>query len=315
MDINVIDGRKSFIDCNDLLDSVSSIVENDRIHLDEPMKNHTSFKIGGSAALLLELSSIVEIKKVIDLLKKYEVKYFIMGNGSNLLVADEGYSGVVLKLADTFNRVSIEDGYVRAEAGILLSTLSKVIAKESLIGFEFASGIPGTVGGAISMNAGAYDGEMKDCVETVTVLSEDGEILTLSNNDMNFGYRISDVRIKNYIVLETLFKFEKGDINVIKEKTIDFTSRRTSKQPLTLPSAGSMFKRPVGYYAGKLIDDSGLRGVRIGDAQISELHCGFVVNRGNATCKEVIELIKMVQKVVRDNFSVELEAEVRYLGG
>lgn len=314
MNINSNDTRKSFVDCKDIMSEIRNVISEERVHLDEPMKLHTSFRIGGPAALLLEVSSVDEIRKLINLFKENDVKYFIMGNGSNLLVSDNGYSGIVVKIADTFNDVKIEGNYVKVQAGVLLSTLSKEIAREELIGFEFASGIPGTVGGAISMNAGAYDGEMKDCVESVKVLTVDGEILDLSNKEMNFGYRNSNVRIKNYIVLETVFKLDKGDKALIQEKTADFTNRRTSKQPLTLPSAGSMFKRPVGYYAGKLIDDSGLRGVRIGDAQISEKHCGFVVNRGNATCKQVLELINMVQKVVRDGFSVELEAEVRYLG-
>lgn len=309
------DDRKPFRSLEGLYDEIKKIIPENRLLLDEPMSNHTSFKIGGKTALLIEIGNTKEIVELITLLRNRDAKYFIMGNGSNLLVADAGYTGIVVKLSDYYTDVVITGSRVVAEAGILLSTLSKIIAKDAFIGFEFASGIPGTVGGAVTMNAGAYDGEMIDCVESVKVLTQSGEVLDITNEDMNFGYRISDVKRKHYIVLETTFKFDKGDIEIIKAKTKDFTERRTSKQPLTLPSAGSMFKRPVGYYAGKLIDDSGLRGVRIGDAQVSEKHCGFVVNRGNATCKEVIELIKMVQKVVKDNYGVMLETEVKYLGG
>ncbi len=298
-----------------LYEKINKVVDASRLILNAPMKEHTSFKIGGPAALLIDIASVDEILQVLEILNTNNAKYYVMGNGSNLLVDDEGYTGVIVKLADYLANVTIKNNQVTAESGILLSTLSKIVAKESLIGFEFASGIPGTVGGAITMNAGAYDGEMKDCVVSVKVLKEDGTVEDIVNEDMNFGYRMSDVKVHNYIVLEATYKFEQGDPKVILDKTKDFTERRTSKQPLTLPSAGSMFKRPVGYYAGKLIDDSGLRGARIGDAQISEKHCGFVVNRGKATCKQVLDLIEMVRKVVMDKFGVMLETEVKYLGG
>jgi len=298
-----------------LYEKINKVVDASRLILNAPMKEHTSFKIGGPAALLIDIASVDEILQVLEILNTNNAKYYVMGNGSNLLVDDNGYTGIIVKLADYLANVTIKDNQVTAEAGILLSTLSKIVAKESLIGFEFASGIPGTVGGAVTMNAGAYDGEMKDCVVSVKVLKEDGTVEEIVNEDMNFGYRMSDVKVHNYIVLEATYKFEQGDPKVILEKTKDFTERRTSKQPLTLPSAGSMFKRPVGYYAGKLIDDSGLRGARIGDAQISEKHCGFVVNRGKATCKQVLDLIEMVRKVVMDKFGVMLETEVKYLGG
>jgi UDP-N-acetylmuramate dehydrogenase len=306
---------KPFRSLEGLYGKINKIVDASRMHLNTPMKEHTSFKIGGPAGLLIEIASVDEAVDVIKELKSADANYFIMGNGSNLLVSDDGYTGVVVKLSEYLTNVTINGNEVTAESGILLSTLSKIIAKESLIGFEFASGIPGTVGGAITMNAGAYDGEMKDCVKSVKVLTQEGKVLEFTNENMNFGYRMSDVKVHDYIVLESTFIFEKGEASAISEKTKDFTERRTSKQPLTLPSAGSMFKRPVGYYAGKLIDDSGLRGVRNGDAQISEKHCGFVVNRGNATCKEVLDLIQMVRKVVMDNYGVMLETEVKYLGG
>lgn len=306
---------KPFKEINGLYEKINDHVDQSRLLLDMPMKEHTSFKIGGPAALLIDIASIDEAVEVLKILNHSEAKYYVMGNGSNMLVHDQGYDGVIVKLSEYLTNVTIRGNEVTAESGILLSTLSKIIAKESLIGFEFASGIPGTVGGAITMNAGAYDGEMKDCVVSVKVLKEDGTVEDILNGDMNFGYRMSDVKVHNYIVLETTFRFDKGDPTVILEKTRDFTQRRTSKQPLTLPSAGSMFKRPVGYYAGKLIDDSGLRGARIGDAQVSEKHCGFIVNRGSATCKEVLDLINMVRKVVLDKYGVMLETEVKYLGG
>ncbi|MBN2795217.1 MAG: UDP-N-acetylmuramate dehydrogenase [Clostridia bacterium] len=297
------------------MDKIEKIVPMNRLFLDEPMKNHTSFKIGGPTALLIDIAKTEEIVELIALFENEGVKYFVMGNGSNLLVSDDGYTGIVIKLSDFYDHVHIDGHTVVAQSGILLSTLSKKIVKAGLKGFEFASGIPGTVGGAITMNAGAYDGEMKDCVYNIKVLSRDGKIKVLSNEEMNFGYRISDVKRKDYIVLETTFKFESGDSRAIQDKINDFTFLRTSKQPLTLPSAGSMFKRPPGYFAGKLIDDSGLRGLRVGDAQVSEKHCGFVVNRGEATCREVLDLIDVVKKVVMDNYGVMLETEVKYLGG
>lgn len=302
-------------DVKGIYEDIAKVVEKDRLYLNEAMKEHTYFRIGGPASLIVDIKSADELIKVIECLNKKDALFFVMGNGSNLLVEDQGFPGVILKISQFYDGVTIKGHTVTAQSGVLLSTLSKAIAKENLAGFEFASGIPGTVGGGITMNAGAYDGEMKDWVESVKVLTPDLKVLTLTNEAMNFGYRISDVKRKDYIVLEASFTFELGDPKIIEEKTRDFTEKRTSKQPLALPSAGSMFKRPVGYYAGKLIDDAGLRGVRVGDAQISEKHCGFVVNRGQATCQEVLDLIKMVQKVVMDNYGVVLETEVKYLGG
>jgi UDP-N-acetylmuramate dehydrogenase len=278
------------------------------------MKEHTYFRIGGPASLIVDLKDQEELMDVIRILNEKNAMFFVMGNGSNLLVTDQGFPGVILKISQFFSGIEIKGHKVTSKAGVLLSTLSKKIAEASLEGFEFASGIPGTVGGGVTMNAGAYDGEMKDWVASVKILTQDLEILTLTNQAMNFGYRMSDVKRKDYIVLEATFEFKEGLKEAIFEKINDFTERRTSKQPLTLPSAGSMFKRPVGYYAGKLIDDSGLRGLRLGDAQISEKHCGFVVNRGHATCADVLALIRTVQKVVFDTYGVMLETEVKYLG-
>jgi len=237
-----------------------------------------------------------------------------MGNGSNLLVRDKGFRGVVIKIAENFSDVRVENTKIKAQAGILLSRLSKIIMKKSLEGFEFASGIPGTLGGAVAMNAGAYGGEMKDVLVGCSVINEKGEVIYLNNDELELGYRRSIIQDKGYVVLEVDMKFKKGDYDKIKSINDDLTQRRTSKQPLHLPSAGSTFKRPVGYYAGKLIQDAGLKGVRIGDAQVSDLHSGFIVNVGNATAEDVINLIRLVQKVVRDRFDVELETEVKIIG-
>jgi len=311
----LVHNNKVYSQVPGLYDKIRSIVDSDRLYEMAPMKDHTYFRIGGPASLIVDIKNQEELVEVMRLLNQEDAMFFVMGNGSNLLVADQGFPGVILKISQHYVGIEIEGKQVRAQAGVLLSTLAKAILDESLAGFEFASGIPGTVGGGITMNAGAYDGEMKDWVSQVKVLTQDLEVLTLTNEQMNFAYRNSDVKRKDYIVLEASFDLEAGKMEDIIAKTKDFTERRTSKQPLALPSAGSMFKRPVGYYAGKLIDDSGLRGARIGDAQVSEKHCGFVVNRGQATCQDVQLLIQMVQKVVMDKYGVMLETEVKYLGG
>ncbi len=295
------------------IDLIKSI-NRENILRNEPMKNHTSFKIGGSADILITPDSIAETVFAINYCMDNDLKYYVIGNGSNLLVRDKGIRGIVIKIAEKFSNISIEDTKIRAQAGVLLSRLSKIIMAESLEGFEFASGIPGTLGGAVTMNAGAYGGEMKDVVTGISCINEKGEVINLDKKEIDFGYRRSIIQDKGYIVLEIEMEFNKGDYEKIKEATNDLTFKRTSKQPLHLPSAGSTFKRPEGYYAAKLIDDSDLRGVRFGDAQVSEKHCGFIVNVGNANSEEVLSLIKMVQKVVRDKFDVVLDTEVRIIG-
>jgi UDP-N-acetylmuramate dehydrogenase len=298
----------------DIIKKVQSIINDERVYENEPLKEHTYFKIGGPAKILVKVNSIDEIKKVIQLCKDENVQYYVIGNGTNILVPDEGLDAVIIKIADSFNDYRIQGNKVYVQSGMLLSTLSKKIAKASLTGFEFASGIPGTVGGAIYMNAGAYGGEMKDIVEYAKVLDCDGKVQKIMNKDLELGYRKSIVSKKNYIVLSVCFRLKKGDINQIMEDIKILDEKRISKQPIDLPSAGSTFKRPEGHYAGKLIDDAGLRGFRFRDAQVSSKHCGFVVNRGNATCKDVLQLIDMVKKIVSDQFNVTLEREVRILG-
>ena len=295
-------------------EQLNRFLKKEQILLNAQMKDHTSFKIGGPVACIVLPSCVEDIKNTIAFCRESNITYHLMGNGSNILVDDDGVEGLIIKISDTFSGVEIKDDYVIAEAGVLLSKLSKIVLRASLKGFEFASGIPGTLGGAIFMNAGAYGGEMKDVVEWVDVLTSEGEIERIKCADMNFAYRTSHVKEKGYVVLRAAIKLEKGDYQEIVETTNALTQKRVSKQPLDLPSAGSTFKRPEGHFAGKLIEDAGLRGLKYGKAMVSEKHCGFVVNTGNATCKEVITLIEIIQKVVRDQFDVTLEREVRIFG-
>lgn len=290
------------------------LVGEERVFRNEPMKNHTYFKIGGPAQVLIEVRSVEEIEKIIKKANKAKVKYYIIGNGTNLLVEDQGIDAIIIKISEDFDRVKIEGELVYAQAGITLTNLSKKVARAALSGLEFASGIPGTLGGAIFMNAGAYGGEMRDVVKYVRVLTEAGEIKEIYNNHLEMGYRTSIVRDKNYIVLEVCLALKKGNKEEIFSKIKELDKKRTSKQPLSMPSAGSTFKRPDGHYASKLIDDAGLKGVRFGDAQVSPKHSGFVVNCGEATCRNVLDLVAFIKKVVKDKYDVMLEREVRILG-
>ena len=295
-------------------DILKNIVSEEDILTREYMKNHTSFKIGGRADFLVTPRTVDQIQNLIKTLKKENIPVFIMGNGSNLLVSDKGIRGVVIKLSKNFSSFSISGDEVTAQSGILLSTLSKSIVNESLSGFEFASGIPGTIGGAVTMNAGAYDSEMKNIVEEVVAMDMDGNIKTFTNQEMNFRYRKSRVTDETLVVLEAKLKLEKGNIEDIKAKIDDFTVRRTTKQPLTAYSAGSTFKRPEGYFAGKLIEDAGLKGIIMRNAAVSSLHSGFVINTGDATCENILELIEFIKLTVFSKFGVMLEEEVRVVG-
>lgn len=288
---------------------------NGELLFDEPMKDHTSFKIGGPADLFYIPHKVEHIKAMIDYCKSEGISYYIIGNGSNLLVGDKGYRGVVIQVYKNLSHVNIdENGNVYAEAGVLLSKLSKLIYNASLKGFEFASGIPGTLGGAVFMNAGAYGGEIKDVLVDATVLSHEGEFRELRNEELELAYRHSVLMERGDIVVSANLKLENGSSDEIKAIMDDLNGRRKDKQPLDKPSAGSTFKRPVGYYAGKLIMDAGLRGYQIGGAQVSEKHCGFVINTGDATSADVLALIKYIQKEVKEQFDVELEPEVRMIG-
>lgn len=298
----------------DIYNALSDIMKKENIRENEYMINHTSFKIGGSADFLVTPENEDELRDVLLKMKEMNQNIFIMGNGTNLLVRDKGIRGVVIKLCENFAGFNIEDNFVDVKSGILMSTLSKHIMKESLSGFEFASGIPGTIGGAIAMNAGAYDGEMKDVVHSVRAMNRDGEIFELSNEQMDFGYRKSIITADDLIVLSAVLKLKKADYADIKAKTDDFTLRRTTKQPLSAYSAGSTFKRPEGNFAGKLIQDAGLKGIIMKDAAISDLHSGFVINKGNATCQNILEFIDFIKATVYGKFNIMLEEEVKVVG-
>ena len=281
----------------------------------ELLSKHTTFRIGGAASFYLIPEKIEEVAGALAYAKERNLPFYILGKGSNVLFPDEGYDGVVIEIGKGLEEVKIEeDGSVTAQAGISMSALAMKLAAAELTGFEFAGGIPGTLGGGITMNAGAYGGEIKDCIVSAKVLTEDGEMITLMKDELELGYRTSVIQKRNYIVLEGTFSFKKGSRQTILDTMKDLNQRRRDKQPLEFPSAGSTFKRPEGYFAGKLIDDAGLRGYRIGDAQVSEEHCGFVVNRGQATAKDVSQLIADVQKKVWEQFQVQLEPEVRMVG-
>ena len=286
----------------------------DRVFTDEPMKQHTTFKIGGPADYFLVPESGEEVGEIIKICKQTDIPYFILGNGSNLLVGDGGYRGAVIQIYRNMSAVTTEGTTITAQAGALLSSVAAAAKNASLTGFEFAGGIPGTVGGAAVMNAGAYGGEMKDVLVEVTVMDADGNIFTIPAEKLELGYRTSIIKKAGYIVLEAKIRLKEGDQEAIRERMKELTIQRTTKQPLEFPSAGSTFKRPEGYFAGKLVQDAGLRGFRVGDAMVSEKHCGFVINAGEATAAQVDELMKQVSAKVREQFGVTLEPEVKRLG-
>ena len=290
------------------------IVGENKVLEQEPMARHTTFRIGGPADYFVELGSIEQIRAAIQVCREENLPWFVLGRGSNLLVSDKGYRGVILSIYKDFQKTEIQGETVTVQAGVLLTTLSGKVLDASLTGLEFASGIPGTIGGAVVMNAGAYGGEMKDIVRKVTVLDQDGEVRTLTCGEMQFGYRTSLAKKKGYIVLGAELTLKQGEKEKIREEMQTLKAKRIEKQPLEFPSAGSTFKRPEGYFAGKLIMDAGLRGAAVGGAQVSEKHCGFVVNTGNATAADVRELMRQVQGKVQEQFGVYLEPEVRFLG-
>lgn len=289
-------------------------VPEEDILTEEPMSRHTTFRIGGEAACFIRISSEEQLRKLIPYFENVGVEYFVLGKGSNLLVGDKGYPGVILQISDACQQIEAEENRLQVQAGAALSKVALFAMERGLEGLEFAAGIPGTVGGGVVMNAGAYGGEMKQVVESVRVLSSEGEILTLDNDTMEFGYRTSIIRNRNFTVLSVTFRLREGNREEIRARIEDFQKRRMEKQPLNYPSAGSTFKRPEGYFAGKLIMDAGLRGFQIGDARVSDKHCGFVVNIGKATARDVTDVIEEVQEKVRERFGVSLEREVIYLG-
>lgn len=297
-----------------MLKQFIDILEEANVLCGEPMAKHTTFRVGGPADYYLIPHTVEQIKRTVRLCKEQGIAYFILGNGSNLLVSDDGYRGAVIQIYRNMCNVSVEGDVIRAQAGALLSSVAKQALNHGLTGMEFASGIPGTLGGAVTMNAGAYGGEMKDILVEITALTEDGEVVVLKNEELELGYRTSCVKTQNYIVLEAVIKLEKGDKEKIQARMDELKEQRVTKQPLEYPSAGSTFKRPVGHFAGKLIQDAGLAGFTIGGAQVSAKHCGFVVNSGNGTAKDIMDLITYVQKKVYEDAGVILETEVKMLG-
>lgn len=284
------------------------------VFFNTPMKNHTTFKIGGPCEALIMPHSVEELIKALQLLKDRNIPHMVMGNGSNLLFSDSGYRGVIVKLDSNFAKILVQGNIVEASSGALLSSVSRQAMDKNLTGLEFASGIPGSIGGAIYMNAGAYGSEIKDVLESAMVLDENLEIRELSNADLKFKYRSSLIQQKDFIVLSAKFNLKEGDPDKIKELFEDLTYRRVSKQPLEYPSAGSTFKRPKEGYASKLIDEVGLRGFRYHNAMISDKHCGFIINCGGATCNDILYLIDVVQKKVYQERNILLEPEVRIIG-
>lgn len=294
------------------VDEVKAIVGEDRLLLDEPMKLHTTFRIGGNADCFVKPESIEEIKALTECAKRHGIAYYVLGNGSNMLISDEGYRGMIIRLGEEFSAITMQDNdMISVQAGAKLSRVGNEAAAKGLAGFEFASGIPGTVGGAVVMNAGAYGGEIKDIIVSATVLTQEGDVVTLSNDELELGYRTSIIQKKGYIVLLAVFKLEKGDEAQIRSRMKELAEKRREKQPLEYPSAGSTFKRPEGFFAGKLIADAGLKGFKVGGAQVSEKHAGFVINTGSATARDVIELTDEVKRKIKQIYGVELELEVK----
>lgn len=296
-----------------VLEKIKTIFPSEDVLIHEPMKHHTTFRVGGDADCFLRVTQKEQIVETVKYLNSANIPYFVLGNGSNLLVSDKGYRGVILYLGD-YQGIEILGNAVIAKSGTLLSSIAQKVKTEGLTGLEFASGIPGTIGGGVTMNAGAYDGELKDIITSVEVVNTKGEIRSLDQKDLEFGYRTSLIKREPLIVLSVSMSLKKGDISEIESKMSEFAARRRQKQPLEYPSAGSTFKRPEGYFAGKLIMDAGLRGYSLGGAQVSEKHCGFVINKGNAKAADIYELMEEVSERVYNKFQVNLEPEVIMLG-
>ena len=290
------------------------VLGKEQVLFEEPMKSHTTFRIGGPAEVFIMPKSVKQVQMAVKICQEEQIPYFILGNGSNLLVSDRGYRGVIIQMDRNMGEIQVEGTEIQAAAGALLSSIAVAARRESLTGFEFAGGIPGTLGGAVVMNAGAYGGEIKDVLKEVTVMDGEGKIFTLPASELEMGYRTSIIKTAGYLVLSARITLSRGEEEDIKARTRELSEMRTQKQPLDYPSAGSTFKRPEGYFAGKLIMDSGLRGYSVGGAMVSEKHCGFVINKGNATAEDVVSLMKHVTEVVQEKYGVTLEPEVKFLG-
>ena len=297
-----------------VIQALRKFVPEENICLQESMASHTTFRIGGLADCFVQLENTEQLIKVQKYLSQVGVPFFILGNGSNLLVSDAGFRGVILQIGPKMNRVTVEGNVIVAQAGASMAQIARTAMEHELTGMEFASGIPGTIGGGVVMNAGAYGGELSQIVTQVNVVNSEGEIMELDNETMEFGYRTSTIRNNPFTVTEVILRLEKGDRQQIRERMEELAAKRREKQPLEYPSAGSTFKRPAGHYAGQLIMEAGLRGFQCGGAKVSDKHCGVVINTGNATAEDVRKLIREVQARVKDQFNVDLETEVLFLG-
>jgi UDP-N-acetylmuramate dehydrogenase len=296
-----------------VVSTLREIIPESNIYMNEPMASHTTFRVGGPADCMIEPETEEQLSKVCRYLRLIDTPFAVLGNGSNTIVRDAGYEGIILHLGSKYADIVVDGNCIRAKSGALLSSVARAAYENGLTGMEFASGIPGTIGGAVVMNAGAYGGEMKQIVTDVEVVDASGEILCLDNDTMEFGYRTSIIKNRPFIVSEVFIKLTPGDKDEIKAKMDELAAKRREKQPLEYPSAGSTFKRPEGYFAGELIMNAGMRGYQTGGARVSDKHCGFVVNMGNATASDVQDVITEVQERVKERFGVELEPEVIFL--
>lgn len=294
-------------------DKFNEFYDNEQIEMNSEMKNHIYFKVGGKVDILLNPTTVEQVIKTLSVCKENNIPYYIIGNGSNIIVRDGGIRGVVIKLS-ALNDISLNGKEIKAACGALLKDVSNKALEETLTGFEFACGIPGSVGGAVFMNAGAYDSEVNNVILEAEVLDNEGNVKIFSKEELELGYRTSKVMQQGLIVLSATFQLKDGEHEKIKHRIDELTFRREDKQPLEYPSAGSTFKRPEGHFAGKLIEDSGLKGFSIGGAAVSEKHSGFVINKGGATAKDILDLIEYVQKEVKIKFGVDLSPEVRIIG-
>ena len=297
-----------------LIEELKNILGDEGVKLEEAMSRHTSFKVGGNAQIFVEPKDEEALKRLLELINTEKINYYVIGNGSNMLVSDKGYKGIIISMLKFTSPSLIKNESITISAGKTLKELTELACENSLSGLEFAYGIPGSVGGAVFMNAGAYDGEIKEVLDKVKVMDKEGNVLSLNAGKLDLSYRHSNIEEKGYIVLEAKFNLKKADKSAIWKKMQELMARRIDKQPLNFPSAGSTFKRPEGYFAGKLIDDAGLRGYSIGGAKVSDKHCGFIVNAGKASADEVYSLIAYVRLKVKEKFDVQLEPEIRVLG-
>lgn len=299
----------------EFLKKLTDIVGESNVCVDEPINKHITFRVGGNATYYVSVPGEDELINIIALMKEHEdIPYYIIGNGSNMLFTDAGYKGLIVEICNKFSDIDIYDCRIIAKAGAMLSKVAKMAYEEGLSGMEQLSGIPGTIGGAVAMNAGAYGSEIKDIIVSAKVLDvKNGQVKILERDELNLGYRHSIIMEENYIVIEAIFDLKRGKREDIKQEMDRCTGLRKEKQPLEYPSAGSTFKRPEGYFAGKLVQDAGLSGYTVGGAMVSQKHCGFVINKGGATAKDILDVIAHCQKEVKEKFGVELEPEVRII--